>query len=77
MNLDLSAHPVRLNRTEQDFRTSQTVAALGIYRAAYARSVGDPRFEEVLRSLMVAAKSSGRYGPPKRQRRSRLSVFDF
>jgi transcriptional regulator with XRE-family HTH domain len=30
--------------------------AVGILRAAYARSVGDPRFEEILRSLMVGSE---------------------
>lgn len=30
--------------------------AVGIWRTAYARGVGDPRFEEVLRSLMVGSE---------------------
>jgi len=37
-------------------RKTVAEAAAGIYRAAYARSVGDPRFEEVLRSLMVGSE---------------------
>ena len=37
-------------------RKAVAEAAVGILRTAYARSVGDPRFEEVLRSLMVGSE---------------------
>lgn len=57
-------------------------ATVGILRATYARRVGDPRFEEVLRSLMVGSEEfrtlwAAQHTAPLTPQRVRLLIPQF
>lgn len=56
--------------------------AVGILRVAYARNVGDPRFEDVLRSLMVGSEEfrtlwATQHTAPLTPERVRLAIPQF
>jgi transcriptional regulator with XRE-family HTH domain len=87
------AHDLRRNQIwrffmdpqrRQLYADSKLVAeeAVGIWRAAYARRVGDPRFEEVLHSLMVGSEEfrtlwAAQRTAPLTPERMRLRVPQF